>query len=115
MTIAEGPRHTIVLLALYSERYPAIGESHGLSVVAGSLASSFSSDVLGIHVLDMVEWGEEECTRAVELIRRTGADSLAIGLSYGTFSSLEKQYRKMRSALRGPRPLVVFEARSRLI
>jgi hypothetical protein len=108
MRAAGTGEHSIVLLGLYSKKYPAIGESHGLSVVAGNLMAKIPTNILHTHVLDMVEWGEEDCSRAVELIRATGADALAIGLPYGTFSSLARYYPALRSALRGQRPLVVF-------
>ncbi|MFC4591620.1 B12-binding domain-containing radical SAM protein [Sphaerisporangium corydalis] len=97
-----------VLLGLYSKNYPAIGESHGLSVAAGGLLASMPGSLFSMHVLDMVEWGEEDCGRAVDLIRAVRANVLAIGLAYGTFSTIERQYHALRSALDGPDPLVAF-------
>jgi Radical SAM superfamily len=97
-----------VLLGLYSKDYPAIGESHGLSVVAGSLAASIPASILDLHVLDMVEWGEEDPSRAADLLRRTKANVLAIGLPYGTFTTIRSHYQALRSAIHDPHPLVVF-------
>jgi hypothetical protein len=104
---AEAPARAL-LVGLYSHQYPAIGESHGLSVVAGSLLASMPARDLDMHVLDMVEWGEEGSDRAVEIARRVRANILAIGVSYGTFSVLGREYAAMRAALCGPDPLIIL-------
>lgn len=104
---AEGPVRA-VLLSLYSKNYPAIGESHGLSVVAGELIASIPPGHLQIRVLDMVEWGEESCDKALEFIDEIQANVLAIGLPYGTYSVLRCQYASLKSALHGPNPLIVL-------
>lgn len=97
-----------VLLSLYSKRYPAIGESHGLSVVAGALADALPTDQLRMRVLDMVEWGIEDSEKAVAHICELQANVLAIGLPYGTFRIFQKEYPAMRSALHGENPLIVL-------
>jgi radical SAM superfamily enzyme YgiQ (UPF0313 family) len=105
-----GPQAAIraALIGLYSEKYPAIGESHGLSVVAGGLRASFPASQLTMEVLDMVQHGQESCAEAVALVERLGANVLAVGLPYGTFSVLREYYSDMRRALAGERPLVVL-------
>ena len=97
-----------VLLTLYSQRYPAIGESHGLSVVAGSLRAALPASVLRLGVLDMVQRGQEGCEQAVGLIRKLRANVLAVGLPYGTFSVFQRYYAELRDALSGDHPLVAL-------
>ena len=98
----------VALISLYSKQYPAIGESHGLSVVAGALEAALPADQLQMRVLDMVQWGVESSDRAVELIHEVKANILAVGLPYGTFSVFQREYPAMRSALYGSDPLVVL-------
>ena len=97
-----------MFLGLYSRKYPAIGESHGLSVVAGSLRAAMPPSDLNINVIDMMQWGEESCTRAVKMIHRVRANMIAIGLPYGTFRVIEREYAALRSALYGTNPLIIF-------
>jgi Radical SAM superfamily len=96
-----------VLVTLYSVKYPAIGESHGLSVVAGALHTAFQPLDLQLRVMDMVQWGEEKCDRIVEAIHQNHANVLAVGMPYGTFSVLRTHYQAMRCALYGDNPLVL--------
>jgi radical SAM superfamily enzyme YgiQ (UPF0313 family) len=56
----------------------------------------------------MVQWGEEDCTKAVDLIHHTRANVLALGLPYGTFSVFQRQYPALRSALYGNNPLIIL-------
>ena len=102
------PPARVVLLGLYSDSYPAIGESHGLSVVAGNLRLAMPASELTMKVLDMVTWGEENAARAVSVIEQINANILAIGLPYGTFSVLRREYAALGAAMHGPKPLVVF-------
>jgi hypothetical protein len=97
-----------VLVNLYSAKYPAIGESHGLSVVAGTLQAALPPFDLELRVLDMVQWGEENCQKIVEAIQHIQANVLAIGVPYGTFSVLRRYYQTMRAALYGDSPLVAI-------
>ena len=108
MLTAAQPPARVVLLALYSDKYPAIGESHGLSVVAGSVQLAMRSNEVTMRVLDMVTWGEESSARAVSAIEQIDANVLAVGLPYGTFSVLQREYAALRAAMHGPRPLIVF-------
>ncbi|MGI5525104.1 B12-binding domain-containing radical SAM protein [Micromonospora sp. CA-259024] len=94
-------------VSLYSERYPAIGESHGLSAIAGSLRGAFAEAELQVTLVDMVEWGEENASRLAQAISEIQPDVLAIGLQYGTFSFLQKHYALLRAAVRRPDALIV--------
>ena len=116
--VTPGKRHSLnvnanadaraVLITLYSDKYPAIGESHGLSVVAGGLQAALPPSTLEMRVLDMVQWGEEDCTKVIELIHDIRANILAVGLPYGTFTSFEREYPAMLAALYGQDPLIVL-------
>jgi hypothetical protein len=97
-----------VLVTLYSARYPAIGESHGLSVVAGAVQVASQSVDLKLRVIDMVQWGEENCDKVVGAIHQIHANVLAIGVPYGTFTVLQRHYPAMRCVLYGDDPLVVI-------
>jgi radical SAM superfamily enzyme YgiQ (UPF0313 family) len=108
MTAGSDPQIRAVLVSLYSQRYPAIGESHGLSVVAGSLCAAFSARDLQIEVLDMVQWGEEELDRVLAAIGDLQANALIIGLPYGTFTVFERQYSSLRAAMVEPGSLIVL-------
>jgi hypothetical protein len=107
-TSSEREKLGILCLGLYSGKYPAIGESHGLSIVAGAVQQTFSTDAADVYVLDMVATGEESVTRAVELIRQRRVTVLAIGLQYGTYTVLQREYPALRQALRGCRSLTIF-------
>lgn len=98
----------ILCLGLYSSKYPAIGESHGLSIVAGSLQHHLGKDSATVHVLDMGAYGEEAASRAVELIRRHRIRVVAIGLAYGTYSVLRREYHAIRRALDDKHTLTIF-------
>ena len=97
-----------VVLGLYSSQYPAIGESHGLSVVAGELRAAFPIDELSIQVIDMLQWGEECLDHAAAAIRDSDANIVAIGLPYGTFSIIKRYYPALRKAIIETDPLIVF-------
>jgi hypothetical protein len=97
----------VLILGLFSERYPAIGESHGLSVIAGALEAHLGQRLRELMVIDMVAHGVESCG---EILPRIGAfrpNVLGIGLQYGTWSVLQHEYAGLRSCLDDPR-LVVF-------
>jgi radical SAM superfamily enzyme YgiQ (UPF0313 family) len=108
MSITSNGRVRATLLSLYSHQYPAIGEAHGLSPVAGSLQAAFPADQIQMTVLDMVQWGEESCSRAVDIIRQTHANILAIGLHYGTYSVFRREYAGLRAALDAESSLLVI-------
>ncbi|WP_420312451.1 B12-binding domain-containing radical SAM protein [Streptomyces sp. YS-B37] len=99
---------SVLLLNLFSKKYPAIGESHGLSVVAGALQKSSVGKRAKISVLDMVALGEEGPESAIRLIEEQQINVLAIGLPYGTYGVLSQSFKKLRAALQGEKPLVVF-------
>ncbi|GAA2625489.1 B12-binding domain-containing radical SAM protein [Paractinoplanes durhamensis] len=105
---AEGTPIRMMAVSLYSERYPAIGENHGLSAIGGAVRASFSESALQLTLLDMVEWGEEDAERLASSIRQAEPHVLAIGLQYGTYSFLSKHYSRLRQAVTESNALIVF-------
>ena len=87
----------MLLAGLYSGRYAAIGESHGLSVVAGVLDAP-SELVASVGVVDMATYGEERPNRIVAAIREAKPDVIGIAVPYGTYSVLVAGYEAIRAA-----------------
>lgn len=98
----------VVLAALFSERFPAIGESHGLSAVAGAVVSKLGSRLADLETIDKVCSGDEDCSDIVAAIRRSKANVVGIGVQYGTFSVLQREYPRIRDAFGSGPYLVVF-------
>ncbi|WP_407561102.1 B12-binding domain-containing radical SAM protein [Streptomyces sp. 184] len=106
---------SVLLLNLFSQKYPAIGESHGLSAVAGALRKRFgpagedSSEIrVDLHVLDMVAQGSESLAPAARMIREKEVRVLAVGVPYGTYRLLADHFAELREALPEEDTLVVF-------
>jgi len=78
----------ILLVGLFSERYPAAGETHGLSVIAGAIHAEFSTDLSAFEVLDLVTIGKEEPDMVSRLVDQMRPHVIALSASYGTYDSL---------------------------
>ncbi|TCB96492.1 B12-binding domain-containing radical SAM protein [Micromonospora zingiberis] len=96
----------MLTVALYSERYPAIGENHGLSAVSGAVGAA-AGDELSVSSIDMVEWGEENADRLIDAINEVRPHILGIGLQYGTFSFFKENYARLRRATGQNDPLII--------
>jgi radical SAM superfamily enzyme YgiQ (UPF0313 family) len=105
--LPSGAKARVAIVGMYSHRYAAIGESHGLSVIAGALRASLGSRLEALTVVDMVAYGSESCDPILADLAATTPNVLAIGLQYGTYSVLRREYRKLR-AVAVPEALVVF-------
>lgn len=88
---------TVMLVGLYSVRYAAIGESHGLSVVAGVLAKAPLTLVNRVAVLDMAAHGDERPDRIIDAIQAVRPDVLGVAVPYGAFTVLERIWPEIRS------------------
>ncbi|MBF9127618.1 radical SAM protein [Plantactinospora sp. S1510] len=106
--VPEPLRARVVLVALFSERYPAIGESHGISAIAGAARSRLGNRLQSLTLIDKVMTGVEDCSDAVDAIRSANANVLGISLQYGTYSVLKRELPQMRAAIIGGRSLVIF-------
>jgi radical SAM superfamily enzyme YgiQ (UPF0313 family) len=89
----------VVLTALFSERYPASGESHGLSVLAGQIRKDCSDLVESLDVLDMVAAGKDEREKLLSLIAKNSPHLIGISVSYGTFSKLIELVPLLKAAM----------------
>jgi hypothetical protein len=78
----------VLLVGLFSERYPAAGETHGLSVIAGAIHEEFSGDLSAFEVLDLVTMGKEEPDLVGRLAGKIHPHVFALSLPYGTYDSL---------------------------
>lgn len=78
----------LVLIGLYSEKYPAVGETHGLSVVAGALVDAFGSRIETICVVDLVAAGQENIDPVLSTIKSIQPNVVGISVPYGTFDIL---------------------------
>lgn len=96
----------VAFVSLYSHKYPSIGESHGLSIVAGVAAELKNPLNLALKVLDLVEYGTEGDDLIVSLVRDYRPRVLAFALNYGTFSVFKRIYPKVCSVL--PRDATVI-------
>jgi radical SAM superfamily enzyme YgiQ (UPF0313 family) len=105
--LPSGAKARVAIVGLYSHRYAAIGESHGLSVIAGALRASLGSRLEALTLVDMVAYGSESCDPVLDDLAATKPNVLAIGVQYGTYSVLRREYRKLR-AVAAPEALVVF-------
>lgn len=75
----------ILLVALYSERYPAIGESHGISTLAGYLTGKYSANPPDIQLLDMVRLGRQATNELIDIINSFDPEIVGLSLTYGTY------------------------------
>lgn len=88
-------RDRLLLLALHSDLYPAIGETHGLSVIAGCVESTFPDDIIELRVVDMVGLigdREETVLHTAEELRPT---ILGISTTYGSYDCLQRLYPEL--------------------
>lgn len=74
-------------IALYSERYPAIGETHGLSVVVGALVDRIGASAT-CHVIDLVARGAEDIEGVLAAVGEQQPNVLALSVPYGTYDLL---------------------------
>jgi radical SAM superfamily enzyme YgiQ (UPF0313 family) len=81
---------SVQFVALFSEMYPAAGETHGLSVVAGAVHAAFADRLDALEVLDLVAHGREDTEEIARAVAAIEPHILAISVPYGTYSLLTK-------------------------
>lgn len=97
----------VAFIGLYSNRYPSIGETHGLSAVAG-VAEGLSAELdLSVTVLDLVAFGLEGDEQIASLVEHWRPHILAFGLNYGTYSVLARLLKRIEHTL-SPSALLVI-------
>lgn len=88
----------IVLTSLYAEKYPATGESHALSVLAGNIRPLLEATDDSLLVLDMVAFGADMSERVVTMCSELQPQVIGLSVTYGTFTSLKELVPRLRSA-----------------
>ncbi|MEM9890964.1 MAG: cobalamin-dependent protein [Actinomycetota bacterium] len=89
----------VLLVGLYSGQYPAVGETHGLSVVAGAIEQLGPELVESVEVCDLVATASERVDQVVSSIRDTQPHVLGLAINYGTFSVFERSVSELRAEL----------------
>lgn len=98
----------VALLALDSDRYPAIGESHGISVLAGCIQTHLRDQLNALVVIDLVAQSHVDSSYLCEEIRSFQPNIIGISVSYGTLSRLRTLYSKIRGCVTQGPPLILF-------
>lgn len=88
-----------VLTALFSERYPSVGESHGLSVLSGQIRRDCTGHLDRLEILDMVAIGRDARDELIELVSEVQPNLLGISVTYGTYSKLAEVVPLLRAVL----------------
>lgn len=104
-------RARVLLIALDSEIYPAMGESHGISVLAGHLESVLSLQLDALKVIDMYALdGQEKDQALYQTVRDFRPTIIGISVPYATYSHLKNLYPKLKNLLKqyGQDVLVIF-------
>lgn len=98
----------VFLCSLYSDRYPAIGESHGLSVIAGTIHSRFKNSISEFQVMDMVLSGKIPLVEVANKILQQKPNIIGISVNYGTYSELTKLINFIKSTFEESECLIMF-------
>jgi radical SAM superfamily enzyme YgiQ (UPF0313 family) len=93
------PKLRILLIGLYTERYPAVGETHGLSVVAASLEQAFPESLEEIRIVDLVAFGSEDLVPVIAQMEAFRPNVVGVSVPYGTYSTLLELAPNLRSLL----------------
>ena len=103
-------KSNILFISLYSDKYPAIGESHGLSVITGAVASDpMLQDMIdNISVFDMVSYSQNDYNLLVINIRNFEPDIIGIAVNYGTFEHLPELFDVFNKELFVDEKLIIF-------
>lgn len=72
----------ILLIGLYSDLYPAVGESHGISVLAGYLKGVGQ---IPVEAIDMVPHGRQLTDHAAQMSSKLQPKLIGLSVNYGTF------------------------------
>ena len=88
----------VLLTSLYGDKYPANGETHGLSVIAGHMAAAAGDANVSFDVIDMVPLVKFSLQPHLAAIKVRCPDIIGISVSYGTMSVLPRAVRALRRA-----------------
>lgn len=97
----------ILLISLSSPEFPAIGESHGISVIAGAIKSKLHSSINTIEVIDLVAFGENSIIIIKEYFEKVKPNIIGFSINYGTYSVLRELWTQIRHLI-SERALCLF-------
>jgi radical SAM superfamily enzyme YgiQ (UPF0313 family) len=95
------PKLRVLLIGLYTERYPAVGETHGLSLIAASFEQAFPESLEEIRIVDLVAFGSEDLVPVVAQMDSFRPNVVGVSVPYGTYSILLKLAPDLRLLLDG--------------
>lgn len=102
-------RLKILLIALYSDKYPSIGESHGTSVIAGEIVSKLSRYTFDyFEVIDMVIIDDKSIDNIKKLIYLNKPNIIGFSVNYGTYDILKEIFVDCNDYFEVVKPLVLF-------
>lgn len=103
-----GRKARILLVALYSDRYPAIGETHGVSVIAGCLENKLGSSLESLDVIDMVALGQKKYKEVLEKIHQSRPNIIGFSVTYGSYDGLVKIFPEVKKIISDFPHMVIF-------
>ena len=95
------PKLRVLLIGLYTERYPAVGETHGLSVIAASFEQAFPESLVDIRIVDLVAFGSEDLLPVIAQMESFRPNVVGVSVPYGTYATLLELAPDLRSLLDG--------------
>lgn len=108
--ISKSSRKTrILLLGLYSKKYPSICETHGLSVLAGCLEDRLKNKIERLDILDLYNINsDKKDSILLDKISEFMPAIIGISVPYGSYSYLKEIFPKIKNLLKNNDHIVVF-------
>ncbi|HIE27112.1 TPA: radical SAM protein, partial [Candidatus Poribacteria bacterium] len=101
------PPVRILLVALYSERHPAIGESHALAILGGCLETKLGSQI-EVELVDLYAVQGDRRKILLDTIKEFQPHILGISTTYGSYEFLEDVYPDIQKVRVANPSLTVF-------
>lgn len=95
----EFERKRIVLISIYSKKYPSIGESHGLSCLASILKRDIKHLLEDISLIDTCASHQHINEKIQEKLKAKRPNVIAISANYGAYSELKSGFNLIRASL----------------
>ncbi len=89
-------RHTLLLVSIYSEQYPSIGESHGISVLASYVKTHMKHIIKDVIILDLAANQESDLSKIIDVIVRKQPDIIGFSVNYGAYAVLKEHYPNIK-------------------
>ena len=100
MTNQPAEQLRVLLVALFSDRHPAIGESHAISVLGGCLQAAAEPGSIVVQLLDLYAIDTDRHDAFVQAVSAFQPHVLGISCVYGSLPMLEQVYPAIRAAWR---------------